>query len=60
VDTEPPIDLISKLIPLYCLAWHSLNKAVSLSLKWHRPDSVAIGKSEQHARKASHSGSKQQ
>jgi len=32
--------LISKLIPPYHLAWCSLNKAVSLSLKHRRPSSV--------------------
>jgi len=40
VATEPPMDLISKLIPPYCLVWCSLNKAVSLSVKWRRPRSI--------------------
>ena len=35
VATEPPMDLpISKLIRPYRLAWHSSNKAVTLSLNW--------------------------
>jgi len=42
VAMEPPMDLlISKLIPLHQLTRHSLSKVVSLSLKHHRPSSVA-------------------
>jgi len=41
VATEPPMDLlISKLVSPYRLAWHSLNKAVSLSLQRCWPGSV--------------------
>jgi len=40
VATEPPMDRIVKLIPPHHLVWYGSNKAVSLSVKRHRPCSV--------------------
>jgi len=57
--TELPMDLfISKLIPPYCLVWHSSNKAVSLSLKRHRPGSITdITSQVYHANSCGFAGS---
>jgi len=41
VVTETPMDLISKLNRPHSLVWCFSNKAVSLSLKRHRPSNVA-------------------